>query len=228
MIRKLLMVAAATALPLGLVGLVGVSSSSASTPPLVANGTVNCTTIAGKIAFVPPLTSSGNSNSETATVAIKLSGCTSTASNLPAGSIITGSSSATISSTTSNNTANSCASLGASKAQTETIKWKDKNSSGVTLAKLAPSVVAFSGFDTVAGAGGTAGFDLPNDTGGTASVASGGSFRGSDGGASSEANAFTVDTATQIGTLCGSSTGVAKLKIGGAGAGTDPSHTFTG
>ncbi len=115
-----------------------------------------------------------------------------------------------------------------SRAQTQTIKWKDKNASGVTLAKLAPSVVTFSGFDVVAGGASNSGFDLPSDTGGTASVAAGDSFAGSDHGATSEANALLVDTNTQLATLCGSSTGLAKLKLGGLGSGSDPSHSFTG
>jgi hypothetical protein len=219
------MVAAATALPLGIVGVVGASSSSASTPPVVATGTLNCTTIAGKIAFSPPLTTAGGSGTETSTVGIKLSGCTpSVTSDLGTGAIITGSGSSTITTTKPN--ANACAGLAASTAQTLTLKWKDKNSSGVTLAKLAPTVVTFDSFDVASGSGGTAGFDLPKDSGGIASIASGGSFAGADHGASSEANAFTVDTETQIATLC--STGVAKLKLGGPGAGTDPSHAFTG
>ena len=62
MIRKAFMIAAAAALPLGMVAIAGASSSGASTPPTVANGTVNCTTVSGKIAFTPPLTTSGNSH----------------------------------------------------------------------------------------------------------------------------------------------------------------------
>ncbi len=216
MIRKLLMLGAAVALPLGLVTTFGFPSAGASTPPVVAAGTVNCTTLSGKIAFSPPLTTSGGSSTETATVGVKLSGCTpSVTSDLGTGFIITGKATATISTNKPN--ANACSSLGSSQPQTQTVKWKDKNASGVTLAKLAPTVVTFSGFDVVAGAGGTAGFDLPQDSGGTASIASGGSFAGTDHGATSDANAFTVDTEAQIASLCGSSTGVAKLKLGGAG-----------
>jgi hypothetical protein len=227
MIRKLLLVAAAVTLPLGMVTILGASSSSASAPPVVATGTVNCTTLSGKIAFVPPLTTAGNSNTETATVGVKLSGCTpSVTSDLGTGAIITGKAVSTVVTTTTNNTANSCAGLATSVAQTQTVKWKDKNSSGVVLEKLAPSTVHFSGFDVVSGGASNSGFDLPQDSGGTASVASGGSFAGSDNGATSEANAFTVDTTAQIGALC--STGVAKLKLGGVGAGSDPSHSFTG
>ncbi len=224
MIRKLLMVGAAVALPLGLVTTFGFPSAGASTPPVVAAGTVNCTTLAGKITFTPPLTTSGGSSTETSALGVKLSGCTpSVTSDLGTGFIITGKATGSITSHS-----NACAGLATSMPIALTIKWKDKNASGVTLAKLAPSTVSFSGFDVVSGAGGTAGFDLPQDSGGTASVASGGSFAGSDHGATSESNAFTVDSEAQIATLCGSSTGVAKLKLGGVGAGTDPSHTFTG
>ncbi len=234
MIRKAFMIAAAAALPLGMVAIAGASSSGASTPPTVANGTVNCTTVTGKIAFTPPLTTSGNSHTLTAAEALKVSGCSSTATNLPAGSIITGAASSTTTITTSDTSANSCTALAAeaSKPQTLTFKWKDKNASGVTLAKLATSPVNFSGFDIVSGAGGTGGFDLPQDSGGTASIPAGGSFASTDNGHSSEGNTFTVLTESQILTACGTTkngvTGIAKLKLGGAGTATDPSHFLIG
>ena len=45
--------------------------------------------------------------------------------------------------------ANSCAGLGTSQATTLTITWHYKNSAGVTLAKLTPTTVTFSGFDVL-------------------------------------------------------------------------------
>ncbi len=225
MIRKLLLVGAAVALPLGLVTTVGLATAGAKTPPVVANGTVNCTGISGKISFNPAITLVGPyTNSETATLKVKLGSCTPTSTNLPAGSIITGSTGASI--TTTGSDANSCTGLETSHPVTLTVKWKDKNSGGVVLAKLAPSTVAFSGYDVLTPS--NAGFDLPQDSGGTATGTAGGSFFSTDNGASSQANAFTEDTITQITDACETSTGVAKLKLGGPGTGTDPSESFTG
>jgi hypothetical protein len=219
--KKLWMSAVVVALPLGLVGVAG--SPAAAVPIITANGTINCTTLGGKIGFSPAMHNTGNSNTETSSIKVKLAGCSTTSTNLPAGSIVTGVDTASVVTTTTNNSANACGGLATSKSTVQTIVWKDKNSSGVTLAKLTKTVATFSGFDTVLNGSGEPGFDLAQDSGGTASAT--GSFRGTNAGATSEANVFAKKTTSAIATTCGTSTGLVSLPFGGPGTVSDPSHS---
>lgn len=227
MLRKSLLAIAAVIIPMG-VGIVvaATTPAAASVPTITANGSATCTSLSGVIHFNPPLFNTGTSNTETATIKVKLNnlsaGCSTTATNLPAGGILYGSSAATLTTTTSNNSANACASLGTSQAVSLTTKWHYKNSSGVTLAKLTPSTVGFSGFDVLVNGASEPGFDLPQDSGGTSTAT--GSFAGS----SSDANAFAGKPVSFITAKCGSSTGLTALKLGGAGTATDPSQSITG
>jgi hypothetical protein len=129
---------------------------------------------------------------------------------------------ATLTTTTTNNSANACSGLETSRAVTLTISWHYKSSAGVTLAKVTPSTVSFSGFDVLVHGASEPGFDLPQDSGGTSTAT--GSFAGT----SSAANAFAKKTISFITTKCGSSTGLTALPLGGPGTATDPSQAVTG
>jgi len=223
--KKLWISAAALAMAVTFIGVVG-ATPAAAVVTITANGTVTCTSLGGKIAFSPALHTVGTTNSDTSTVSVKLAGCSTTSTNLPAGSIITGKATSTIVTTTTDNSANACAGLATSRATVQTISWTDKSSGGVTLAKLTKTVVSFSGFDILVNGSSDPGFDLSKDSGGTASAT--GSFLGSDGGASSEANIFAKKTTTQITTSCGTATGLASLALGAAGTVADPSHSVAG
>jgi hypothetical protein len=223
MLKKLWISAAAVALPLAMVGVVGATPAFGSVPTITANGTVTCTTLGGKIGFSPALHTTGTSNTDTSSIKVKLSGCSTTSTNLPAGSVITGTATSKIVTTTTDNSANACGGLATSRSSVQTVKWSDKSSSGVALAHLTNSVVSFSGFDVLVNGSGEPGFDLPQDTGGTASAT--GSFIGTNNGATSEANIFAKKTATQITTTCGKATGMASLALGGPGTASDPSHS---
>jgi hypothetical protein len=224
--RILLSIAAALALALGTAVMVGVSSAGATLPTITANGTINCVTVGGKISFTPPIETTGDSNSDRAAIAASLKACTFTSTNLPAGSILSGKVTTSIITTTVDNSANACAGLGTSRATVLTIKWVDKNSAGTALAHVVASTVSFSGFDILVNGLNQPGFDLPQDTGGTASAT--GSFTGTNSGASSESNVFAKKTLTQIGTSCSSETtdGLVTLPIGGVGTASDPSHAL--
>jgi len=228
MFRRLLLMGAAMALTLGTGTLVVVSSTpaSASVPVITANGIATCSTLAGAIHFNPPLFNTGTSNTETSTIKVKLNkltaGCSTTATNLPAGGILYGKATSTITTTTADNSANACGGLATSRSTTQTVTWHYKNSAGVTLAKLTPTTVTFSGFDVLFNGIGEPGFDLPQDTAGTATAT--GSFAGS----SSTANVFATKTTSFITTKCGKSTGLTTLPLGGPGTVADPSQSVTG
>lgn len=180
----------AVALPTG--------SASAANPP--APGTNTCTHITGKITFTPPLTLTGNANSEVAKTTTTSTGCSVSVGTPPTKGVTH----STITKTSTNNTANACTGLATSVPVTEHVVWTHTP-------LIANSTVKFSGLmSATEPVSGDAGFTLPN-TGGTASVT--GSYPGADHGKTSTATVYTNMTATQIGALCSSATGVASLKI---------------
>ena len=189
---------------------------------ITANGSATCTTLKGAVAVV----TTGTSDSEAATARVKLNslsgGCSTTATNLPAGGILYGIATSSPITITSDLSANSCAGLGTSQATTLTITWHYKNSAGVTLAKLTPTTVTFSGFDGLTNGLLEPGFDLPQDSGGTTTAT--GSFAGT----SSQANVFPTQAISRVTKKCGSSTGLTALPLGGPGTATDPTQSITG
>lgn len=197
-IRKLAAGFAAIGLPLTAAAMVaGTTVASASGTPITANGTITCTKLSGTIKFKPPLVN-GGSASETTTATITESGCTDTATNLPAGTVVTGSVKSTLSSAGSTN---SCASLATSEPESLAVKWSGK--SGKSTVSIAGSTVSFSGYNVVANSKHDEGFQLPGNGsggGGTSSVS--GSFAGSDGGASSSALVYSTSTASTLAGDC--------------------------
>lgn len=177
-------------------GFVAACSSSTSTTVVVATkqatGKVACNSLSGTLAFVPPLTNSGT-KSETTTVTVSSSGCTTSGSNVS--TISSGHGVATI-----HEANNSCAGITMSKPVKVSVVWKP-----VT---VRPTTVSFSGYSVVSNASGDEGFALP-ENGGSATVS--GSFSGS--GSTASATAYSSSTAAQIATACGSTTGLTKLTV---------------
>ena len=227
--KKLLIAAVVVAMPLGTVAVAAATDAGATVPTIQADGTIHCTTIGGAIKFSPADFTTGTTNTETTSIAATLKGCTTTGNtNLAAGSVVTGSAKSTIITTTTDNSANSCSGLSTpgGKPQTLNIKWTSKVA-GVVVQKLTNSVVSDNGRDALFNGVGDAGFDLPSDTGGTASATSGSSFKGTDSGASSDSNVFSKDTISKITGLC-NGTGLLSLPLGAAGTVTDPSGSTVG
>jgi hypothetical protein len=181
---------------LGLVAMLtaGCSSGSVLANDTVATGSVTCTNITGTLAFSPPLTMKGNSPESTA-ITLVASGCTTTRSNVS--SVTRGLAATTISSTS-----NSCSGLLSSRALTIKVAW--------TPATISQSVLTFSSYSAASSPSGGEGFTLPK-LGGTAKVT--GSFPGPDHGSGSVAATFSDQTATQLLTACGSSVGLASIRV---------------
>ena len=225
MVRRVVVTVAGIALVLGIGTVTAASTAEASVPTITANGSATCTNLGGVIHFTPPLYAAGTSNTESASFSVNLnslsSGCLTTATNLPAGGILYGKGTATLTTTTTDNSANSCARLGQTQLLSMSIAWHYKNSSGATLAKLTPTTVSFSGFDDQVNGASEPGFIFP-EAGGTSP--SGGSFAGP----SSDINVFGEKTNSIIARQCGRSTGLTSLKLGGAGTTADPSQASIG
>ena len=80
MIRKLLVVAAAIAMPVSVVAVSG-GLAGASNPHTAGTDTIKCTKLTGTVKFSPKLTIAGyKSGATTTTVSAKLSGCTAAGS----------------------------------------------------------------------------------------------------------------------------------------------------
>lgn len=215
--RKLLMGAGAVLLPLGLVTLVDTGTAWAT--PIVANGTIKCTALAVTVKFTPPIENTGDTNSAKAVASGTVKTCTTTATNIGTGTV-TGTFALTLTTTSTNNSANSCAGLASgSRVVSPKVSWKDSNGKSI-----APSVITFSGYDLVSNATSHPGFDLPQDSGGTVSMTAGSSFKGTDAGATSQANAYATLTTSQLSAACGNATtdGLASLKLNSAGTALDP------
>jgi len=187
--------AAAIALPLTLIGVVGGGTAFAGSA-VNAPGTVHCTSITGSVKFKPPLqlTTGG------AKVSAKgvMSGCTGTGGETG----VTGKFKATI--VSAGNTG--CVGLaGGTNSETFTVKWKgDLNGSK---AKFNSSTIVVHGSTIVTGPGGVEGFELPNPSTPTSTTT--GSFAGTS---SAESYAYTTLTAGQFSTDCGP--GIKSVTIG--------------
>jgi hypothetical protein len=178
-VRRVALAGAALALPLAVVGFVGVGPASAKAPKYEGNalGKVACHGVAGKVSLSPPLKT--NSGGTSAKFSIKLADCT--VSGLPAGTT------ETITKGQAKGTASEpgtgCAGLadGSTRPITLTAKWKGtfKNATYTGgKAKFADSTVVIKGFEAAFNSSDDAGFEVPNPStepdGGTVS----GSFAG--------------------------------------------------
>jgi hypothetical protein len=198
--RKVVLTAAAIALPLTLIGVVGSGTAFAGGTKFSGNapGTLSCSGVSGTVKFKPPLklTSGGTSVSAKGI----LSNCHASNSSV---SITDGKFKATIAST-----GTGCAGLaGGTTSETFTIKWK--GDFGGTKAKFTQSTVTIKGSTIVTNGAGDEGFELPNpsnEPNGTTTV---GSFGGVS---SSESFAYTTETAGAFSAACGP--GIKSVTIG--------------
>ncbi|MGD0394623.1 MAG: hypothetical protein ABSC41_18495 [Acidimicrobiales bacterium] len=200
MIRKLLVVAAAIAMPVSVVAVSG-GLAGASNPHTAGTDTITCKTLKGTVSFSPALTLKGyTSGVTTTTVKTTLSGCTVKGSTKE--KVTGGTASGTIKSTKGKG--GTCGGLTAASitdAGTLTTKW-------TATPAAAPSVLNIK---SVAGAvkssHGT--FTIPGKVKGTAT----GSFLGTNKGASDKTVAQTTETTTALATACASSAGLKSLAI---------------
>ena len=203
MIRKMLIIAAAAAIPVSMIGATAATSSAATPKVDATNYTASCTGIAATASFKPALTSSGSATSNEATkIKGKASSCTATPTGGGTPVTITG---ATISGTINDATSDhSCGGLATATSETGSLKITWKTSPKLT---NSTSVVNPSSVSGGVGADGHATFSI------TFGAATSGPFQGSDNGTSSSTNAETTTTLSQILTACGSKSGLKSIKI---------------
>ena len=192
--KSIAMGAMALALPVLLVGSIGVSGAWAKKAPVTVNGTLKCTTLKGTISFNPPLISSGASTgTEVTTVKVSVSGCSG-----PTGETIPkkGSTSEVL----NNDTGNSCTGLASpgTSAENFSTKWSP--------ATIAATNISFPGYTPETSP--TVGFSL----GGSKTTGTG-SYVGTDAGKSSTATAYTSDTESDFVKACDGKKGIKKLSI---------------
>jgi len=202
MFRKLLVVAAAIAMPISLVALTGGTASANAKAGSAATDTVVCTAIAGTISFSPKLNNTGYTNQAIkTTVSATLTKCKAAGSfkTTVTKGVVTGS--ITGVKGTTKKKAGTCAGLEGSSTDTGTLTTKWTASPADANSVLGVKSVK----------GGTASshgtFTIPGTVKGTAS----GSFLGANKGASDQSNAETTDTLTQILAAC--KAGISSLKI---------------
>ena len=193
MIRKLLVVAAAAALPVTVIAASGATAGAKAAPKVDAtNYTVSCTGITGSASFSPPLTIS-SSGAETTKIKGSLSGCTATPSAGGTPIAITG---AKVSGSFSTTTSTGCAGLLGSTAESGslTVKWK-----------ASPALAASSSVIPIASVTGGATSDLRASFMIPGAVPGGpatGPFQGTNSGASDATSATSTQTEAQLTTLC--------------------------
>ncbi len=202
MIRKMLVVAAAIAMPVSIIavsgGIAGASNPHAGS---ATTDTISCTKITGSVKFSPALTTKGyTSGVTTTTVTATLTGCT--VKGTYTDKVTSGAVSGTIKSTKGKG--GTCGGLVAKSitdAGTLTTKWK------------ATPAVPNSGLNIKSVAGGTKNnhgtFTIPGTVKGTAA----GSFQGANKGASDKTIAQTTATVSQLATACSSKGGLSSLAI---------------
>lgn len=222
MIRKLFLVAAAVAMPLGIIAAsAGTASAKSVTDETGAPATASCTVSGGTLAFkyaiglsgsgyVPPTKNKGNQ--------ITISGvtltCTSSAvsqgsfSGVASGKIKTANPSETPAQFYS------CTSLegvspssGGTLSGTLKIKWSAPAGVKFSEKKSSIAVTSVGGGSNSSGQGT---FTIPGNPG-TGSISGG--FPGSDGGASSSTTESTQDTEAQLASQCESSSGLSSIAL---------------
>jgi hypothetical protein len=202
MIRKMLVIAAAIAMPVSVVAATGGLAGASAKAGSAATDTITCTKLTGTVKFSPKLTDAGyTSGATTTTVTATVSGCTAK------GSFATKVTSGTVTGTikgaagTVSSPSGKCASLTGSNTDTGTLstKWAAKPAVPNTVL----TVKSVSG--GTKSSHGT--FTIPGTTKGSAA----GSFEGANKGASDKTVAQTTDTVTQIFSAC--SSGVSSLAI---------------
>jgi hypothetical protein len=192
MIRKLLLIGAAAAVPAGLIVGGGVAAASGGVD--ATHYTVTCTTVSGSAKFSPPITSSEAAGTTKTTVKATLGGCT--AVGTPTVTVTSGKTSGSFTSTSHVAGTNGCSALAGTSVESGSLTTKWKTSPKLTSGSSVTPVTETYGY---AASDGHAGFELPKP----GDPASGtGSFEGTDGGAGDQSNAESTVTATALLTTC--------------------------
>jgi hypothetical protein len=191
MIRKLLLVVAATAMPIGFIAATGGMASAKTSPVNATTATVTCTGITGTAKFTPAITASESAGTSTTSIKAKLTGCTTNDGVTVSGASVSG-----VLSSTRTAGENGCTALAGSSADSGnlTTKWK-------TAPKLVSptSTIAVKSIAGSIGGDGNATFSIP---GTTPNGAPSGSFQGTNSGASDATSAQTTTSASSILTTC--------------------------
>jgi hypothetical protein len=197
MFRKVLLVAAATAMPIGLIAATGGMASAATTPVNATKATVTCAGITGTATFSPAVTSKETAGSGTTTIKATLTGCTTSDKVKVSGAKVSGALKTTRTAGEDGCTAlagNSSDSGDLTTTWTTTPKLVTKTST-IDVKSIAGSV----------GSDGNATFSIP---GSTPNGKPSGSFQGKNHGASDSTTAQSTASAASILTTCDSAKGL--------------------
>jgi hypothetical protein len=199
MIRKMLVVAVAIAMPVSVIALTG-ATAGAKKGPSAATDTAVCNTITGTVTFSIPLTNAGNTTGgvETSTVNATVSGCTASGAFGVSG----------LSGTISGTFAGKAGSAKHPSAQCTGLLGTSKNKGTVTTNWSSTPAVPPTTITVKTVTGGT---DGPN-----AQFSLNGKFKGSFGGAdkgkTSKSTSDTVETVAGLAGECGGS-GIATIHL---------------
>jgi hypothetical protein len=198
MFRKTLLIAAAVAMPLGIIAATGGIASAKAPAVNVTNDTVTCTGIAAKASFNPPLTINGGASSnEATTIKGTASGCTTGGTNPVA---VTG---VKVSGTINSASTHTCGGLTSPTSETGNLTSAFKTSPKSTPTKAVAAVQTVTG-----GVGGNSHATFTIAFSGVT-----GAFQGSDNGASTTSDAQTTATISDIAASCGGKHGLKSISI---------------
>jgi hypothetical protein len=216
MIRKVLLVAAAVAVPAGLI--IGGGVAAAGAPKINAtNDTATCTTVSGSAKFSPAVSSSEAAGTTTTTVKATLGGCTTNAAGL---TITSGSTKGSFVSNSHTAGTNGCSALVGASPETGSLTTTWKTSPKLSSGNSVTPVTQVYGTVT---SGGNAQFEIPGP-GGTSSGT--GSFEGTNGGASDGSDAQSTQSATAILATCDGKKGLKSFDFTTPPAGQPAAATF--
>ena len=203
MIRKMLVIAAAVAMPVSVIAATAGTASAGGPKVDATHYTVSCTGIAATAKFSPALTTAGSASSnEKTTIKGSASSCTVTPTVGGTPVTITGAKvSGTINSAGSMHT---CGGLASPTTETGnlTVKWKSSPALTSTASVTSPTTVTGG-----LGADGHATFNI------AFGAAVSGPFQGSDSGTSSSTNAETTLPFTSLAVSCGGKKGLASVAV---------------
>jgi hypothetical protein len=224
MIRKLLVVAAAIAMPVSVIAVTGATAGAAKIIDATgAPASASCTTSGGTLAFKVPIgiVTAGGYTAPTKNKGqqIKVAGVVLTCTSSAVGGSFTGTISGKIKTTNPGDTPAqeySCTGLvgvspapGGTLAGTLKVKWSVP--AGQKFGGGPKSTIAVSSISGGVDGSGHGTFTIPGNSG-TGSIS--GSFPGSDAGASSTSTDATADTEGQLATACQSAGGISTINLG--------------
>jgi hypothetical protein len=212
-VKKLLLTAAAVAMPIGLVCASGGAAQAAAPKVNVSNATISCTAVTGSAKFSPALNLTGG-NPENTSVKLAVSGCT--VSGVSGVVIASGKGSGVL-----HSASNLATNLLGPTAVTGSVGIKWKTSTGKL--SFPTSTVTVS---VVTGGTPSDGYASLAITAGNATVSN--DFAGTDGGASSTMYAETTQTVSQLTTAATGKKGLKSITLGTDGTHTTPNSLHLG